>query len=165
MYLTLLVCTCPIMCHCTSLGICSHLSVISWILFSPKIRCPPWYASIKSDTGFVFETATKCTFSGNSRSEEHTSELQSRENIVCLLLFIILLFPYTTLFRSYLTLLVCTCPIMCHCTSLGICSHLSVISWILFSPKIRCPPWYASIKSDTGFVFETATKCTFSGNS
>src|SRR5690606_9186605 len=38
------------------------------------------------------------------RSEEHTSELQSRENIVCLLLLrsppISSFFPYTTLFRS-----------------------------------------------------------------
>src|SRR5690606_38300152 len=34
-----------------------------------------------------------------ARSEEHTSELQSRENIVCRLL-ISTLFPYTTLFRS-----------------------------------------------------------------
>src|SRR5690606_21698374 len=42
-----------------------------------------------------------------SRSEEHTSELQSRENLVCRLLLEIYLrhltstlFPYTTLFRS-----------------------------------------------------------------
>src|SRR5690606_11570906 len=36
------------------------------------------------------------------RSEEHTSELQSRENLVCRLLRLPLasLFPYTTLFRS-----------------------------------------------------------------
>src|SRR5690606_990011 len=39
------------------------------------------------------------------RSEEHTSELQSRENIVCRLLLLrpppcSTLFPYTTLFRS-----------------------------------------------------------------
>src|SRR5690606_37858669 len=39
-----------------------------------------------------------------SRSEEHTSELQSRENLVCRLLLVLApilgLFPYTTLFRS-----------------------------------------------------------------
>src|SRR6266511_862904 len=43
-----------------------------------------------------------------SRSEEHTSELQSREKLVCSLFFYIMiprpprstLFPYTTLFRS-----------------------------------------------------------------
>src|SRR5690606_31611035 len=41
-----------------------------------------------------------------ARSEEHTSELQSRENLVCRLLLEIrlpplsTLFPYTTLFRS-----------------------------------------------------------------
>src|SRR5690606_12948900 len=40
------------------------------------------------------------------RSEEHTSELQSRQNLVCRLLLVMLLprastlFPYTTLFRS-----------------------------------------------------------------
>src|SRR5690606_5186520 len=39
------------------------------------------------------------------RSEEHTSELQSRENLVCRLLLVPrpprpTLFPYTTLFRS-----------------------------------------------------------------
>src|SRR5207302_779082 len=36
------------------------------------------------------------------RSEEHTSELQSRENLVCRLLPLPIsrLFPYTTLFRS-----------------------------------------------------------------
>src|SRR3990167_8499631 len=42
-----------------------------------------------------------------SRSEEHTSELQSQSNLVCRLLFLMIrrpprstLFPYTTLFRS-----------------------------------------------------------------
>src|SRR3990172_6975419 len=41
------------------------------------------------------------------RSEEHTSELQSRPHLVCLLFFLMIrrpprstLFPYTTLFRS-----------------------------------------------------------------
>src|SRR6202521_3583432 len=41
------------------------------------------------------------------RSEEHTSELQSPQNLVCRLLFLMIrrpprstLFPYTTLFRS-----------------------------------------------------------------
>src|SRR3990172_5614655 len=41
------------------------------------------------------------------RSEEHTSELQSRQHLVCRLLFLMIrrpprstLFPYTTLFRS-----------------------------------------------------------------
>src|SRR5690606_20008773 len=40
---------------------------------------------------------------GYMRSEEHTSELQSRENLVCRLLLPLTstLFPYTTLFRSY----------------------------------------------------------------
>src|SRR5690606_5304453 len=39
---------------------------------------------------------------GGIRSEEHTSELQSRENLVCRLLppLCSTLFPYTTLFRS-----------------------------------------------------------------
>src|SRR3990172_8443267 len=44
------------------------------------------------------------------RSEEHTSELQSRLHLVCLLFFLMIrrpprstLFPYTTLFRSVLT--------------------------------------------------------------
>src|SRR5690606_20088352 len=36
----------------------------------------------------------------NDRSEEHTSELQSRENLVCRLHPSSPLFPYTTLFRS-----------------------------------------------------------------
>src|SRR3990167_6062281 len=42
-----------------------------------------------------------------NRSEEHTSELQSQSNLVCLLFFLMIrrpprstLFPYTTLFRS-----------------------------------------------------------------
>src|SRR3990167_8314307 len=42
-----------------------------------------------------------------SRSEEHTSELQSQSNLVCRLFFLMIrrpprstLFPYTTLFRS-----------------------------------------------------------------
>src|SRR5690606_5591822 len=40
-----------------------------------------------------------------ARSEEHTSELQSRENLVCRLLLVCppppsTIFPYTTLFRS-----------------------------------------------------------------
>src|SRR5690606_12875251 len=45
------------------------------------------------------------------RSEEHTSELQSREHLVCRLLLVMCLlpisatfFPYTTLFRSVLVL-------------------------------------------------------------
>src|SRR5690606_31614074 len=45
------------------------------------------------------------------RSEEHTSELQSRENLVCRLLLrrapSSLLFPYTTLFRSIIAPYVC----------------------------------------------------------
>src|SRR5690606_32882426 len=44
------------------------------------------------------------------RSEEHTSELQSRENLVCCLLLLRSLtsplFPYTTLFRSVLSMIV-----------------------------------------------------------
>src|SRR5688572_29319876 len=44
-----------------------------------------------------------------SRSEEHTSELQSQSNLVCRLLLRLpprsTLFPYTTLFRSWLTFL------------------------------------------------------------
>src|SRR5690606_35103980 len=47
--------------------------------------------------------------SGRRRSEEHTSELQSRENLVCRLLLEKIhrppsstLFPYTTLFRSHI---------------------------------------------------------------
>src|SRR5574343_657376 len=42
---------------------------------------------------------------------------------------------------------------MCHSMSFGMTSHLSVISWILFSPKIRCPALYASIKSATSLDF------------
>src|SRR6201982_731283 len=49
-------------------------------------------------------TRTSC----QTRSEEHTSELQSHDNIVCRLLFVMIrrpptstLFPYTTLFRSH----------------------------------------------------------------
>src|SRR3990172_5476610 len=44
---------------------------------------------------------------GSARSEEHTSELQSRLHLVCRLFFLMIrrpprstLFPYTTLFRS-----------------------------------------------------------------
>src|SRR3990167_5427410 len=44
---------------------------------------------------------------GMDRSEEHTSELQSQSNLLCLLFFLMIrrpprstLFPYTTLFRS-----------------------------------------------------------------
>src|SRR5690606_27874810 len=44
---------------------------------------------------------------GSLRSEEHTSELQSRENLVCRLLLLAppgtTLFPYATLFRSRLS--------------------------------------------------------------
>src|SRR3990167_8293500 len=46
-----------------------------------------------------------------SRSEEHTSELQSQSNLLCPLFFLMIrrpprstLFPYTTLFRSRLAL-------------------------------------------------------------
>src|SRR5574343_546600 len=53
---------------------------------------------------------------------------------------------------------------MCHSMSFGMTSHLSVISWILFSPKIRCPALDASIKSATGLVFETATNVTGFGS-
>src|SRR4030042_1842288 len=52
-----------------------------------------------------------------SRSEEHTSELQSRLHLVCRLLFLMIrrpprstLFPYTTLFRSAGELLLCRLP-------------------------------------------------------
>src|SRR5690606_13030955 len=38
------------------------------------------------------------------RSEEHTSELQSRENLVCRLRPSHYVFPYTTLFRSHFAL-------------------------------------------------------------
>src|SRR5207302_1683243 len=51
--------------------------------------------------GIAFENARKRR---SARSEEHTSELQSRENLVCRLLPppSSTLFPYTTLFRSCL---------------------------------------------------------------
>src|SRR3989338_5482031 len=47
--------------------------------------------------------------SQKTRSEDHTSELQSQFHLVCLLLFFLMmrrpprstLFPYTTLFRSF----------------------------------------------------------------
>src|SRR5690606_35646068 len=57
----------------------------------------------------IFPSSLPCTLTtgmaSRSRSEEHTSELQSRENLVCRLPLVLLppssrLFPYTTLFRS-----------------------------------------------------------------
>src|SRR3990172_5605635 len=51
--------------------------------------------------------AREARVEGPQRSEEHTSELQSRLHLVCRLLFLMIrrpprstLFPYTTLFRS-----------------------------------------------------------------
>src|SRR3990172_1965467 len=52
-----------------------------------------------------------CQQNDEARSEEHTSELQSRLHLLCPLLFLMIrrpprstLFPYTTLFRSYFTI-------------------------------------------------------------
>src|SRR5436309_3307718 len=47
----------------------------------------------------IFEVSIHQQLTEN-RSEEHTSELQSRENLVCRLPPTSTLFPYTTLFRS-----------------------------------------------------------------
>src|SRR5690625_1855473 len=53
---------------------------------------------------YVFYRKTVAEFQDRMRSEEHTSELQSRGHLVCRLLLSPLtmstLFPYTTLFRS-----------------------------------------------------------------
>src|SRR3990172_7096595 len=58
-----------------------------------------WFAYGHSDSMMFYDAA--------ARSEEHTSELQSRLHLVCRLLFLMIrrpprstLFPYTTLFRS-----------------------------------------------------------------
>src|SRR5690606_41908376 len=41
---------------------------------------------IDENTGFYYESGLWKTIDSGSRSEEHTSELQSRENLVCRLL-------------------------------------------------------------------------------
>src|SRR5699024_9805719 len=60
----------------------------------------PFVIPLRINTCFLFPSP------GSVRSEEHTSELQSRFDLVCRLLlfffpFISTLFPYTTLFRSH----------------------------------------------------------------
>src|SRR3990172_3820318 len=64
------------------------------------------------DTTASFSTAGSYVLrlTADDRSEEHTSELQSRLHLLCRLFFLMIrppprstLFPYTTLFRSALT--------------------------------------------------------------
>src|SRR4030042_57595 len=71
------------------------ISCLRWI--SPRARCCPRRRSACPSPGRL-----------SPRSEEHTSELQSRLHLVCRLLFLMIrrpprstLFPYTTLFRSH----------------------------------------------------------------
>src|SRR3712207_7079012 len=50
---------------------------------APKTRLPPSAGRCRSTRGSCFPASTR---SGYSRSEEHTSELQSRQYLVCRLL-------------------------------------------------------------------------------
>src|SRR3990172_2133422 len=78
------------------------LSLHDALPISSSRRSPPHCARSSSTT------ASSCSCRAKRRSEEHTSELQSRLHLVCRLLFFLMvrrpprstLFPYTTLFRS-----------------------------------------------------------------
>src|SRR3990172_3762797 len=71
---------------------------------------PIWYKTTKKNPAKFPNVAVSVppiTEFDETRSEEHTSELQSRLHLVCLLFFLMIrrpprspLFPYTTLFRS-----------------------------------------------------------------
>src|SRR5688572_511529 len=79
-------------------------------IFASIIPLPfSFEAQRRSTTRSVCQVGYRCTGRRisawtTSRSEEHTSELQSQSNLVCRLLLsrppISTLFPYTTLFRS-----------------------------------------------------------------
>src|SRR5690606_40359493 len=57
------------------LSIASHLQVADYALLAPQATAHSWYPH-----SFI------APVEDNERSEEHTSELQSRENLVCRLL-------------------------------------------------------------------------------
>src|SRR5690625_1379944 len=66
---------------------------------------PPTWLSWKAISISCWVAVPAATSATNWRSEEHTSELQSRGHLVCRLLLVrphpwSSLFPYTTLFRS-----------------------------------------------------------------
>src|SRR5690606_26171440 len=71
-----------------------------FIYLLPKLRYRRWRYEIFDQEIYIQRGILVMT----RRSEEHTSELQSRENLVCRLLLRLsprpTLFPYTTLFRS-----------------------------------------------------------------
>src|SRR3990167_2173199 len=67
----------------------------------------PTLAIAAGGPGALFWLIIYAFFASVTRSEEHTSELQSQSNIICRPLFLMIrrpprstLFPYTTLFRS-----------------------------------------------------------------
>src|SRR5699024_7860983 len=82
--------------------------------FPSSLQCfNPIIASFNKNTmiyitllGDIMRLGMQVLLCLNKRSEEHTSELQSRFDLVCRLLLPLLstLFPYTTLFRSLLQL-------------------------------------------------------------
>src|SRR5690606_39831263 len=58
-------------------------------LTSPKASCVCSCTSVRATCSLAFPStsrSTPCCFAWSRRSEEHTSELQSRENLVCRLL-------------------------------------------------------------------------------
>src|SRR3990172_296055 len=72
------------------------------MFWCPICRIPLGYPETPSPG-----TSTPCEYDPSMRSEEHTSELQSRLHLVCRLFFLMIrrpprstLFPYTRLFRS-----------------------------------------------------------------
>src|SRR3989304_352461 len=82
------------------------LSLHDALPISPGVArfCPPRVSGIR-------RSVVRSVGLPGMRSEEHTSELQSRLQLVCRLFFLMIrrpprstLFPYTTLFRSLLAL-------------------------------------------------------------
>src|SRR2546427_9320484 len=55
---------------------------VSALVSLPKVSCARFAAS----SGILFFLRFACAFAFRSRSEEHTSELQSQSNLVCRLL-------------------------------------------------------------------------------
>src|SRR5690606_4270815 len=106
------------------LGLCAFMLLVSSILGSRawgRSKNEPFESGIVStgDTRLRFSAKFYLVamlfviFDVEARSEEHTSELQSRENIVCRLFIVISIpsyitdFPYPSLFRSLCVLGLC----------------------------------------------------------
>src|SRR5690606_42137275 len=56
------------------------------VLLSPRATAESTSSSLAVSCANSGGTGVRCRYSPSSRSEEHTSELQSRENLVCRLL-------------------------------------------------------------------------------